>query len=80
MSIETLYILSGIKSIQNIYFMTPAEEKGSLTRFTPHGVKRVLFLMEYVLIYLELAACFFVLFVDKHCIKCPIKALNFIQK
>ena len=27
----------------------PAEENRSLTRFTPHGVKRVIFLMEYEL-------------------------------
>jgi hypothetical protein len=40
------------------------EEIGSLTRFTPHGVKWVIFLMEYKLIYLEPTACFFVLNVD----------------
>jgi hypothetical protein len=34
------------------------EEKGPLTRFTPHGVKWVLFLMEYELIYLETTAYF----------------------
>ena len=61
MCIKTFYILpllSGIKSIENIFFLTPADENGSLTRFTPHGVKRVIFLMEYELIYLEPAACF----------------------
>ena len=50
MCIETLYLLtllSVIKSIKNICFLTPAEEKGSLTRFTLHGVKWVIFLMEY---------------------------------
>jgi hypothetical protein len=61
MSIKTFYILpllSGLKSIENIFCLTPAEENGSLTRFTPHGVKRVIFLIEYELIYLEPAACF----------------------
>ena len=61
MSIETLYILtliSGIKLIKNIFFLTPVEEKGSLTRFTPHGVKWVSFLTEYELIYLEPKAYF----------------------
>ena len=48
MCIKTFYILSllsDIKSIENIFFLTPADENGSLTRFTPHGVKRVIFLM-----------------------------------
>jgi hypothetical protein len=61
MCIKTFYILpllSGVKSKENIFFLTPVDENGSLTRFTPHGVKRVIFLMEYELIYLELAACF----------------------
>ena len=61
MCIKTFYILpllSGIKSIENIFFLTPADENGSLTRFIPHGVKRVIFLMEYEFIYLEPAACF----------------------
>jgi hypothetical protein len=49
-------LLSGIKSIKNIFFLTPAEEKESLTRFTPHAVKWVIFLMEYEMIYLEPAA------------------------
>jgi hypothetical protein len=50
MSIKTFYILpllSGIKSIENICFLTPADKNGSMTRFTPHGVKRVIFLLEY---------------------------------
>jgi hypothetical protein len=61
MFIKTFYILpllSGIKTIETIFFLTPAKENRSLTRFTPHGVKRVIFLMEYGLIYLEPAAYF----------------------
>ena len=45
MCIKTFYILpllSGIKSIENIFFLTPADENGALTRFTPCGVKRVI--------------------------------------
>ena len=48
MWIKTFYILtllSDIKSIKNIFFLTTAEEKGPLTHFTPHGVKWVNFLM-----------------------------------
>ena len=71
-------LLSGLKSIENICFLTPAEENGSLTRFTPHGVKRVIFLMEYELIDLEPAA--FYLYADKHGLKCPMNALNCIQQ
>jgi hypothetical protein len=61
MCIKIFYILpslSGKKSIENIFFLTPVEENGSLNCFTPRGVKRVLFLMVYELIYLEPAACF----------------------
>ena len=39
MCIKTFYILpllSGIKSIENIFFLSPADKNGSLTRFTPH--------------------------------------------
>ena len=39
-------------------FLTPAEAKISLTRFTPHGVKWVIFLMEYEFINLEPTVCF----------------------
>jgi hypothetical protein len=61
MCIKTFYILallSGIKSIENIFFLTPADENGSLTRFTLDGVKRVIFLMDYELIYFEPTSCF----------------------
>ena len=55
------------------------EENGSLTRFTPHGVNWVIFLMEYKLENLEPTTCFFVLYVDKHAKHVSMKALNFIK-
>ena len=83
MFIETLYIpplLSGVKSIKNIFFPDPSRRKTISDPFYPAWGKMGLFSDGVWIDLFGAYDLFFVLYVEKHGLNCPMKDLNCIQK